>query len=312
MSIRGSGARYAYGLPILRLIPLNDDLSLPVATAVANGSGAGYLMGGAGPFDFSGVDSEGAVALNLKIDNGSVEALNVDVSAAVDTSAVTVDELVTALTAISANWTFSKDATSLRLKGVPTSGEYWQAYGEFAEIAMFGQGMGAKVIKSDTIRSFNTSPTLKDDQTQTTTDANGKDTEVIRPGYRKGFTGSIVDTARDPELMQFEGGSYDSDNDIYERPTSESDKITFMLEVFQAKYIEGSNKEPDLVGYIQKTYRSCQLTVGDEPQGDGFTDQTYNVIGTPYTTPDGGTTYADVVDEELTVDEFNALYVETV
>lgn len=306
-----TSARFAYGLPILRLIPLNDDMSLPVATTVAGGSGAGYIMGGAGPFDFSSVDSIGAVALNLKIDNTTLEELNADISAAVDPAAVTVDEMVTALAAISADWTFSKDTSTLRLKGVPTSGEYWQAYGECGEIVKFGQGKGLKIIKSDTVRTFNTEPTMKDDQTQTTTDANGVDTDMIRSGYRKGFTGPIVDTARDPELMAFEGGVYDEDNLTYERPTSASKKISFMIEAFQSKYVEGSNKEADLVGYIQKTYRSCELTVGEEPQGDGFTDQIYKVIGTPYTTP-GGTIYPDVFDEEIGVAAFQTLAVDEV
>ncbi len=304
-------ARFAYGLPILRLIPLNDDMTLPVQNIVAGGSGAGYIMGAAGTFDFSSVDSIGAVALNLKIDNTTVENLNVDLSAAIDDAAVTVDELVTALTAISADWTFTKDTSTGRLKGVPTSGEYWQAYGEFGEIVQFGQGKGLKIIKSNTIRSFNVEPTNKDDQTQTTTDASGVDTDVIRSGYRKGFTGPIVDTARDPELMAFEGGVYDDVLLTYERPTSESTKISFMIEAFQAKYVEGSNKEADLVGYIKKTYRNCELTVGAEPQGDGFTDQVYNVVGTPYTTP-AGTTYPDVFDEEITVTAFEALLVDEV
>jgi len=310
MSIR-SGARFAYGLPILRLIPLNDDMSLPVATAVAGGSGAGYIRGGAGPFDFSSVDSIGAVALNLKIDNTTLEELNVDLSAAIDPAAVTVDEMVTALTAISADWTFTKDATTGRLNGVPTSGEYWQAYGECAEIVLFGQGKGLKIIKSDTVRSFNTEPTQKEDQTQTTTDANGLDTDVIRSGYRKGMTGTIIDTARDLELMAFEGGVYDEVNETYERPTSSSKKISFMIEAFQSKYVEGANKEADLVGYIQKTYRNCQLTVGEEPQGDAFTDQTYNVVGTPYTTP-ADVTWPDTFDEEIGVAAFNTLAVDEV
>lgn len=303
-------ARYAYGLPILRLIPLNDDLSLPVAAAIAGGAGAGAAIGGAGPFDYSGVDSEGAVALSLKIDNGAVENLNVDLSAAVDISAVTVDELVTALTAISANWTFSKDTTG-RIKGLPTSGNYFQVYGEFAEIAMFGQGKGLKIIKSNTVKSFNLTPTMKDDQTQTTTDASGKDTEVIRAGYRKGNTGVIVDSARDPEMMAFEGGSYNATTGKYEKPTIDSSKIYLMAESYQPRYAEGSNKDADFVDYIKRTVRSAVLSVGDESQGDTFTDMTYSIIGTTYKTP-AGVLYADIVEEIISITAFEALAVDEV
>ena len=305
MSVRDS-ARYRYGLVSLRLIPLNDDESLPVAAAIAGGSGSGNVVGGVGPFDFSSVDSVGAVALSLKIDTAAVENVNVDLSAAVDPAAVTVDEMVTALTAISANWTFSQDATTLRLKGIPTSGNYWQAYGECAEIVLFGQGKGLKIVKSNTARSFNESPTQKDDQTQTTSDANGKDTEVIRVGYRKGFTATLVDTARDPELMEFEGGVYDATTLTYEKPTSESRKFNFMAEVFQSIYTKGTSKEPDLLKYLKTTYRSAVLEVGEESQGDQFTDLTYEITGTPYKTP-AGVVWADKLEEEISIEAYLAL-----
>lgn len=305
MSVRDS-AKFRYGLVSLRVIPLNDDGSLPVATAVANGAGSGAVVGGVGPFDFSSIDSVGAVALSLKIDGAAVENVNVDLSAAVDQAAVTVDECVTALTAISPSWTFSKDGTTLRLKGVPSSGEYWQAYGEFAEIVLFGQGKGLKIVKSNTVREFNESPTQKDDQTQTTSDANGKDTEVIRVGYRKGFTATLVDTARDPELMAFEGGVYDGVNLTYEKPTPESVKINFMVEVFQSIYTKGANKEPDLEKYLQTTFRSAVLEVGEEPQGDKFTDLSYDITGTPYKTP-AGVVWPDKFEEEISVEAYLVL-----
>ena len=43
MSLRDT-ARYAYGLDFTRLMPLNDDLTIPIPSRI---------IGGAGPFDFS-------------------------------------------------------------------------------------------------------------------------------------------------------------------------------------------------------------------------------------------------------------------
>jgi len=40
---------------------------------------------------------------------------------------------------------------------------------------MFGQGKGQKARCSNTLESFSESPTMKDDETKSVTDANGKE-----------------------------------------------------------------------------------------------------------------------------------------
>ena len=73
-------ARYAFGLNYLRVRPLNADLSQPEAN---------NLIGGAGPFDFSGASSAAAVPFVVKIDGGEEKDLTADLSAAVAIAAVT-------------------------------------------------------------------------------------------------------------------------------------------------------------------------------------------------------------------------------
>ena len=81
-------ARYAFGLNYLRIRPLNADLSQPSAD---------NLIGGAGPFDFSGASSAAAVPFVVKIDGGDEKKLTADLSSAVAIAAVTGSELVAAL-----------------------------------------------------------------------------------------------------------------------------------------------------------------------------------------------------------------------
>lgn len=276
-----TAARFEWGLDFARFMPLNDDLTMPVASSLPGG--AGYLMGGAGPFDYSGVASISAVAAHAKIDNAAVIDATVDLSTAADPSAVTVDEIVTALTGLITGFTFSKDATTGRLKCIPGSGTYWQLYGEFAEIAMFGQGFGAQILKSDTLKSMPESPIAKDDNTTTTTTAKGVDIEVIQDGYTKGGTVTITDTAKDAVLRRLIiGGDYDSTTGDYEAPNQSTVKTSFMMQMFTALYAEGSNKEADVVQYRMRTYRNCKGSMGDEAHEAGFSDSVFTIKATQY------------------------------
>lgn len=304
-------ANYEFGLPFMRFMPLNADFTIPT---VIN------MLGGTGPFDFSGVDDDTAVALSIKQDNGAVTSIVVDVSTALDTAAVTVAELVTALTtgATPALSTIDIEASSgtgkngsTRIKlastNTATTPTYIQVYGEFAEIALFGQGFGLKFVKADTIQSCSITPTLKEDETFTTVDALGKDTEIISDGYLKGITGTIVDTAKDKELaVLMMGGSYDTVTGIYEAPTSESTRYYFYIEMFYPYYSEGTNQEGDIVGYVQKTIRIAKGAFGDDSHSREWTIGNYTFTGVSYKDALGevnGSFYED----ELTVAEYNAL-----
>lgn len=312
MSLR-ENSKYSFGLNFARFTPLNDDLSIPLPVAT-DPSGKGALIGGSGPtFDFSNIDSsDDAIPIIAKIDNGAEDSQLVDLSAAVDISAVTRTELLNALTAAGlTEATFSLEATTNRIKCVFSSGSYWQLYGECAEVALFGQGLGVKIIKTDTLISAGDTPNVKDEETFTTTDANGLDTEVISDGYRKGFGSTIVDSADDLNLRELiEGGQIDSDGN-YEVPTSADNKIYFMIEAFYTQYEEGTNKEADLVGYVKKFHRSCKGAVNERTLERDFADMTYDITGTSYK-DSSGVLWGDTKLTPLTVEEYNALDVENV
>jgi hypothetical protein len=313
MSLR-TNAKYEFGLPFTRFMPLNDDLTIPTPQR---------LFGGTGPFDFSGAASIAAVALSIKQDNGSVSAIVVDLSAASDPAAVTVAELVTALTDeatpalstidMAASSASGKNgATRIKLATTETSTPpvYIQVYGEFATTALFGQGLGNKFIKSDTFKTLAIVPVLKDSETITTGDAQGRDTEVITDDYEKGKTATVVDSAVDNDLkVLMLGGSNVSG--LYESGTSESVRYYFYTEIYYPYYSKGSQLEADLVGYIQKVLRIARGSMAADDHGRDWTEGNYTINATTYTDEDGVLNGAEY-DIELTKAEYNALNLLTV
>lgn len=306
----GANAKYDFGLKMTLFIPLNDDLTQPTASRI---------IGGAGPFDFSGVTNIAAVPLTVKIDTDDAESLTVNLSGASSQSAVTVDELVSALDTTFTNGSIELDASKsavddnrLKIETTNTASPPTriQIYGECAEIAMIGRGFGLKILKSDTLKSIGASPILKDEENFSTTDANGIDTEVLSDGYRKGANLSIVDAAADWELLSLlEGGTYDDTAGTYEAPTSESIKKYFSIEAYYTQYSEGTNKEADLVGYVKSEWRTCKGVVGDKTHERGFADGNYTVSCTSYTDEDGDLN-GDVKLTSLTTAAYTALDLE--
>ncbi len=296
-------AVYDFGVKDILFTPLNDDLTEPTTT---------NQIGGVGPFDFSGNTTPD---LSIKIDTGTIETISVDVSTAGDTSTVTVAELFAAInTAAFTDITASAEAATGRIKiiysgtGSPTR---LQVFAECAEIALFGQGLGTKIIITNTMKSFSSTPIQKDEENFTTTDANGIDVEIITDGYRKGVSGTFVDTANDYELRQiFEGGTIDTTTGKYSVPTSEDSKIYFKIELFWARYLMGTNKEYDITGYVHQTIYSAKGTYGDSTRERNFVDATYNYTAT--SPKISGVISADSDELPLTVAEFTALDVENI
>jgi len=294
-------ARYGFGLVFARFMPLNDDLTIHVPDRI---------IGGAGPFDFSGVANIAAVTLITKIDNSAAETVTVNLSGAADPTAVTVAELFAAINvAAPTDFTASEDVTTGRIMMDcdATGVGYVQIYDECAEIAMFGQGFGIKFVTSDTLRTLTDSPMMKDEETLETTDAKGLDTSVLSDGYRKGFEATFVDSAEDWELLALmEAGYYDEVNGVYEVPTSEDSKIYFYCELYYTRYTRGENKEGEIVSYVQKLFRSCKGQVGESVHERGFMDGNFTIKGTSYKDQDENL-FGDTKKTELSIEEYQAL-----
>ena len=300
-------ARYDYGLVFSRFMPHNADNTISTPSRV---------VGGIGPFDFSDAVSSSAVTLKWKIDNATEASDTVDLSTASDINAVTVDELVSAVTtAAPTGLTASKETGTLRFKlamTTPGTTKYFQVYGEIAQYSEIGQGLGAKFIKCETGQSDAEEPTMKADETKTVTDANGIDTDLIIPGYRKGAIYTFIDTAHDNELRQLiDGGVYNTTLGTYEEPTLETEKKTFLMEQFYAVYKKGSNKKADRVGYVRELIRTCMGSSKAGTRQNDWATYTYTITSTTYKN-ESGVFSGDKLSENLTVAQYEALAVTTV
>lgn len=309
MSLRNN-AEYIMKPIGVKVIPLNADFKTPLPLAGGSLSTL-FAIGGLGTFDYSGVAAIAAVEFKIKINETEDAVTTIDLSGAAVQSAVTAAELVAAITAAGyTGVTASVDSRGYVKINVTTPGtdKYIQVYGEGAEIAEFGQGYGLEFVKIDTQQSISNSPTNKDAENITITDSNGLDTEVISDSYRKGFTGTLTDTARDPLIRQIiEGGVYDATNDFYQAPNSGSSQKYFAIEAARALYTKGTNKEGDLVGYVIQRFYTCVGSLGDDPGDRSFAPYVYNLIGTEYKDPETGTIYGDYTEEKMTKAAFDAL-----
>ena len=299
-----NNAKYHFGFEFLRIMAANPDLTPPSPSRI---------VGGIGPFDYSGAAVPATVELLIKIDGALDSVVAIDLSGVGAIGAVTVAELFAAInTAAYTDITASKEAVTDRLLLVAASGDYLQVYGEGAEIADIGQGLGVKFLKSDTMETSAETITNKDEEQITQTDAKGRDTEILTDGYRKGLTQVWTDTAGDYLIRQLvEGGVIDSVTGEYTVPDSSSTKKYFYAELIWARYAEGSNLERNRVGYVQQKIFVAKATFGDRSAGRDWIKWVYNVTAPSYKDA-SGVVQPDSKELPLTVDEYEALDVENV
>jgi hypothetical protein len=302
MALKNS-AKWVRGISRVRFIPRNADMSEPSAT--------GGVIGGTGPFDFTPAHSViAAVPISLKVDAGTVVNDTLDLSGSTE-NAVTAAEWVAAFTASTiAGFTASVNADG-RVKVVSGSGAILQVYGQAAELAGIGQGIGCKYIKSNTIETVSIDPVVKADTTHTVTPADGIDVEVVDEGYKKGVSGQVVDTSQDYEMMRlFEGGVIDSAG-AYTDPDENSQKVYFMMEVYNPVYGQGSQKIGEFTGYEKTLVKSAVGAVGGENFSADFRKKTYTYTATNFKTA-AGVVEGAVKRSPLTIAAFNALNLDNI
>ena len=109
-----NNAKYHFGFEFLRIMAANPDLTPPSPSRI---------VGGIGPFDYSGAAVPAAVDLFIKIDGALDSVVAIDLSGVGAIGAVTVAELFAAInTAAYTNITASQEAGTTRLLIVAGSG----------------------------------------------------------------------------------------------------------------------------------------------------------------------------------------------
>jgi hypothetical protein len=246
------------------------------------------MLGYAGTMDFSSALAPAAIPGIIRADGGDEIDFTIDLDdAGIDIDAVTPAEWVAAVTAGLAaaspaitGYTASVAATTGRCKFVKTtSATIVEVYGLAFELAGFGQGKGLKAIVCEELESSTPSPTRKEDQEVTVTNAANVDTSVTTKGYKKGFSVVVVDNSRDFNLEAFiEGGTIDS-NGVYHEPSPTQSKAapSFELWTLCKNYEQGENQENDFIGLELAKYYNGLGNVSGGANNSGFNKFTYTL-----------------------------------
>jgi hypothetical protein len=271
-----NNARYRYGLPAMLIVALNDDMTAPSPTRI---------VGGAGPFDFSGASVAAAVPISIRLDTNAVETFNLNMTVGIaNISAVTVAELFGKINAAGfTDITASQEAVTNRLKieytgtGLVT---FMQAYGEAARLGMIGQGKGCKFVTIDTAETLETTPTIKDGEERTMISANDDEQTMKLGNKQTGWEGTYTDQATDLALREIlSGGTYNTTTGDYDAPLQTDPQIYFYMIAFQAEYEPGINVKGDLVRYIQSNFWKGGAKEGAAKKGGDWDKPTYALKG---------------------------------
>jgi hypothetical protein len=304
-----------FGVTGFRAQRLNPDGSIPVYNRMVATSGG---------LDITAL--HGTETLILKQDNQSPVDEVVDITGATfaDSTAATVDELVTALNdAITTlNITFSEDATTGRLKAALTSGTAVkvQLYGTLASYLGFGEkvgytpsfnGAGLRIYNAfDATKSIGLPKNIKDKEEIENETADGSITSVIVNAVVKGLTPVITTSKNDYDLKQIiMGGEYDRVNNTYDPPTIEDQTTgySFYVEIFSPAYNTGSNLKANYGGVEYIILRKCSGSEGDVSKDTKtWSDYSYNLDAVEYVDV-SGTKYPAWSEQILTVSEFESL-----
>ena len=293
----------------------NPDGTVPTATR---------FVGFANTADLSAVLDETyfTADLTIKIDNGTAEKKTVNLSAAEDKTAVTVDEAVTALAA--ANFTgitWSKEAGTGRLKGTHATGKEVAVTGPLAAALDFGQGIahggnGLEFIKvfNDRTMSIGMTKNKKDKEEIDQEGAKGGITRMLISAKLLGQTLAIAMKDKDYEMLELiQGGTFDRTSGRYTPPPStRQESPLFFIDVFSPIYGEGENKMENMSGYEQLRFLSCTGMEGDVPvEAKAWANYSYDVEASEYTNENGKKEPA-WWEQSMKVETFEGMHVETV
>jgi hypothetical protein len=308
MSLRNN-AQYVFGPSMAKFIPKNPDGSIALPYP---GKAKVISFSGLGPFDFSGASVPAAVPLTIKINN-TEETKTIDISLVGDQAAVTVAELMAAIT--TAAFTGVTAIVDGRGYGAIENAagdaevDYLQVYNEAALLSEFGNGYGSKFITLDTQQTMSLAPVNVDDENIEVIDSNGKKTAIITPGYREGVTASLIDTAVDNELKALlTGGSYDPVSKVFLAPLPDDFRTLMSIEVTNKMYLKDTNQADDYIGV--KLTRAFNMSSKEDSTGDGgrtFQTPNFSFTGTPYTEPETSVKVSDSMTKDYTAAEYEAL-----
>lgn len=278
--------------------------------------------------DLSGYSGNSAY-LGVKINHNTEQYLVVDWSAAVDNTAVTVQEMVNAINAAGfTDITAAVDTATSRLR-IYYSGSgtcnFLQVFSvdvdpTFASDLDFGQGQtfggeGAIYYEAfDNARTFNLPKNIRDVEQIENEAGDGTYIEVLVQAIIKGYNPVMTFKDNDYEIKHLiQGGTWIPATSIYRPPlTSQTLKPTFSLIFFAPIYDKGTHNSEDMAGYLRKDiYNITGYEADDTHETKALQEMSYNCRATEYK-DENDVTVEFYQDQMLTVDQFNSLNVKSI
>lgn len=285
------------------------------------------IIGFYGTVDLSDYAPDDDAYLGIKINNEAEQYREVDWSTAIDPSAVTVAEMVTAINnagfvGITASQDVATDRLLIRYTGVGTA-NFLQVFSvsthpTFAADLDFGQGQtfggeGCLYYEAfDNTRTIALPKNLKDAETVENEAGDGTYISVTIPAIVKGYNPAITIKDDDYEIKQLiQAGTWNpADSSYIPALTSLTDRPIFSVIMFSPKYDKGAHKREDEAGYLRKDIYSITGYEGDVTyETKALQEIVYNCIATEWTDQNDNVIYY-YKDQTLTPDEFDALHVE--
>ena len=288
------------------------------------------VLGFYGTVDLSGYLADAYDCwLGVKINHNTEQYKEVDFSAAVSKTAVTVQEMVDAINAAGfTDITASVDTATSRLliaySGAGTC-NFLQVFSvdthpNFAAELDFGQGQtfggeGAIYYEAfDNTRTLNLPKNIKDAEEIENEAGDGTYIGVTVPAIVKGYDPVITIKDDDYEIKQLiQGGTWDPDDSSYIPPlTSETRKPIFNIIFFSPKYGKGTHLREDEDGYLRKDIFNMTGYEADVTyETKTLQEISYNCYAREYDN-ENEVTQPYYKDWTLTPDEFDALHVEDI
>lgn len=280
------------------------------------------IVGGIGPFDYSGITGTDT-PLVTKIDFAAAVTSTISLAGVSDQSAVTVDELVTAIQAASiTGLTASKESgtnrllivadaaesDNLRIGGVNANPVRWlQVYGECAEIAGIGYGAGIKFKVDTDLAGASDAIDRQDAETVDLENGVNELTQVEFPAKVLGRNMTATYNSKDLERSyQLAGGTYDATNGTYEDPISSDVPPQVTAETFQRIYGEGKSGFSNFNNVERILYKSGTAAPADRARdARAFTSNPFD-FSFPGYTDENDVAKAAAFIEELSEAEYSA------
>lgn len=276
---------YDYSVERAEFALLNKDGSYPTPrdwthTKRATGevvSHKGGLVGGTGPWDFSGFAGE---ALELLLTYGKTQkTVALDLAGVADASAVTASELAAAI-----NAAFPEVSASVVTVGADYDAAYLKivdkATGETALpwFAPFGfQGKIAERVgiigwvATKDIKGSSAEPKVETGDTATATAGSGIRCSIKEPDRVTGKTLTITLSAKEEGIMSMIfGDDYDPETGDYFEKASDMEAPSFVYRNWVRRYPSGENTKATQSQMLLRSFPSCTGTPGgssDEESG---------------------------------------------